>query len=265
MPPTLKRLGQHFLTDRSILARIADSLAPGPDDTVVEIGPGRGALTDELASRAGKVVAIEVDRALAEVLRTRYATRPSVSIVEADALEVRFADLAGDDYLIAANVPYYITTPLLFHGLQHPRARRSVYLIQREVAERLVAVPGNKVYGAITVTLQAVARVELLFGVPPRAFSPPPSVDSAVVRITPRVDPLIPAGDEEKLRKLVQGAFALRRKQMRRVMRTIMGSGAEEAEGLLAAAGLDPDARPETIPPEGFVRLLREMQSATGS
>jgi len=256
-PPTRKSLGQHFLTDRRILGRIADALKLQGDETVVEIGPGRGALTDILAERAGRLIAVEVDRALAAMLRERYARRSNVLIAEADVLEVSLGELAAGPYVLVGNVPYYITTPILFHALQPPRAERSVYLVQREVAERLTTAPGSGEYGALTVNVAAVARAEMLFKVPAGAFAPPPKVESAVVRITPLGSPLVTPAEEDPLRKLVQGAFGMRRKQMRRVIRTLRSLDAAAAESQLERAGIDPEARPETLSVQQFVRLLR--------
>jgi 16S rRNA (adenine1518-N6/adenine1519-N6)-dimethyltransferase len=257
LPPTRKSLGQHFLTDKRILNRIADALHLQGGETVVEIGPGRGALTDILAERAGRLIAVEVDRALAALLRERYARRGNVLIAEADVLEVSLGELAAGPYVLVGNVPYYITTPILFHALQPPRAERAVYLVQREVAERLSARPGTKEYGALTVNVAAVARADTLFNVPAGAFSPPPKVESAVVRITPLATPLVAPAEERPLRLLVQGAFGMRRKQMRRVIRTLRSLDAEAADALLLAAGIDPEARPETLSAEQFVKLLR--------
>jgi 16S rRNA (adenine1518-N6/adenine1519-N6)-dimethyltransferase len=256
-PPTRKGLGQHFLTDRRILGRIADALQLQGHETVLEIGPGRGALTDILAERAGRLIAIEYDRALAALLRERYARRGNVLIAEADVLEVSLGELAAGPYVLVGNVPYYITTPILFHALAAPRAERSVYLVQREVAQRLVARPGSKEYGALTVTVAAVARAELLFGVPAGAFAPPPKVESAVVRITPLAEPFVTRDEEHRLRVLVQSAFGMRRKQMRRVVRTLYSLDAEAADGALARAGIEPDVRPEVLTVEQFVALLR--------
>jgi 16S rRNA (adenine1518-N6/adenine1519-N6)-dimethyltransferase len=256
-PPTRKSLGQHFLTDRRILGRIADALQLKGGETVLEIGPGRGALTDILAERAGRLIAIEYDRALAELLRQRYAKRGHVLIAEADVLEVSLGELAAGPYVLVGNVPYYITTPILFHALTPPRADRSVYLVQKEVADRLSASPGTKEYGALTVNVTAVARAETLFKVPAGAFSPPPKVDSAVVRITPLATPLITPAEERPLRTLVQNAFGMRRKQMRRVVRSLYALDVAAADEVLARAGIEPEVRPETLSPQQFVGLLR--------
>lgn len=256
-PPTRKSLGQHFLTDRRILSRIADALHLDGGETVLEIGPGRGALTDILVERAGRLIAIEYDRALAEMLRQRYARRNNVLIAEADVLAVSLGELAAGPYVLVGNVPYYITTPILFHALVPPRAQRSVYLVQKEVADRLSAAPGTKEYGGLTVNVAAVARAETLFKVPAGAFSPPPKVDSAVVRITPLATPLISLEEERAFRLLVQGAFGMRRKQMRRVLRSLYGIDAVAADAILGATGIDPEVRPETLTPEQFARLLR--------
>ena len=261
-PPTRKSLGQHFLTDRRILGRIADALQMKGGETVVEIGPGRGALTEILAERAGRLIAIEYDRALADLLRQRYARRGNVLIAEADVLETALGALAAGPYLLVGNVPYYITTPILFHALVPPRAEKAVYLVQKEVADRLVAAPGTKEYGALTVNVAAVARAERLFTVPAGAFSPPPKVQSAVVRITPLATPLVAANEERPLRTLVQNAFGMRRKQMRRVVRSLLNLDVERADRLLAMAEVDPEVRPETLSPTQFVALLRASAAA---
>jgi 16S rRNA (adenine1518-N6/adenine1519-N6)-dimethyltransferase len=260
-PPARKSLGQHFLTDRRILGRIADALHLTGTETVLEIGPGRGALTDLLVDRAGRLIAIEYDRALAELLRQRYAKRGNVLIAEADVLEVSLGDLAAGPYVLVGNVPYYITTPILFHALVPPRAERSVYLVQREVADRLGAKPGTKEYGALTVNVAAVAKAESLFRVPAGAFSPPPKVESAVVRITPLAQPLVTPAEERPFRLLVQGAFGMRRKQMRRVLRSLYSLDVERADALLDRSGIDGEVRPETLSAEQFARLLRAVKA----
>lgn len=262
LPHARKRFGQHFLRDRGTLGRIADALGLTGAETVVEVGPGRGALTDLLAPRARRLVAVEIDRDLAAHLRARYAGRPHVEVLEADVLKVDLGAVAGPDFVLAGNVPYYITTPILFHALRPPRPARAVYLVQKEVADRITAAPGGKAYGALSANVQAFARAESLFRVPPMAFDPPPKVDSAVVRLTPRAEPLVRADEERRYRTLVQGAFALRRKQMVRVVRTLGALGPAPAAAVLEAAGVEPEARPETLTPDAFVRLLRALDAA---
>jgi len=258
-PPVRKSLGQHFLHDRTFLTRIVDALAPSRDETVVEIGPGRGALTDLLRERAGRVIAIEYDRKLAALLQERYAGDDQMRVIEADVLSVDLGAAAGGDYALVGNVPYYITTPILFHSLRRPRAKRSVFLVQREVAERMTAGPGNRDYGALSVNLQVVSKPELLFRVPAGAFQPPPKVESAVVRVIPLDDPLVPSGRERDFRELVQGIFGFRRKQMRRVLRELRDLTPTQAEAILRAAGIDPEARPETLSPTQFVALQERL------
>ena len=254
-PRPRKRLGQHFLTDRGVLTRIADALALTGRETVVEIGPGRGALTELLVARAARVVAVELDGTLAGILRTQYATDPRVTIVERDILDVRPADVAGtDDYVLAGNVPYYITTPILFHVLRPPAPARAVFLVQREVAERVVSPPGSKVYGALSVNVQTVADARILFTVSPRAFAPPPTVDSAVLLVTPRAQPLVVG---EGFAEWVVALFGLRRKQMGRILRTVWRLNPEQAEALLERAGIPADRRPETLSPEALAGLYR--------
>jgi 16S rRNA (adenine1518-N6/adenine1519-N6)-dimethyltransferase len=261
LPPVRKSLGQHWLNDRRILERIADALELGGEETLVEIGPGRGSLTEVLVPRVKRLILVEYDRALAAILRQRYATNPVVEVIEADVLTVDFAGVVGgDDYLLVGNVPYYITTPILFHALQPPRPRRAVYLVQREVATRVASPPGSKEYGALSVNVQAVAHAKTLFKVAPGSFQPPPKVDSAVVRIEPRPDPVISPSEEVAFRRFVLDAFGMRRKQMRRILRAIWSLSVEDAETVLASAGVDPEARPETLPPETFARLLRSRR-----
>jgi 16S rRNA (adenine1518-N6/adenine1519-N6)-dimethyltransferase len=256
-PPVRKSLGQHFLSDVRILGKIADALELTGGETVLEIGPGRGALTDLLVPRSRRLVAIEFDRALAELLRQKYADRPNVEIVQSDVLEADFPVLAGGPFVLAGNVPYYITTPIIFKALEIPRPERAVYLVQKEVADRLAASAGADDYGALSVNVQAVAKVERIARVPAGAFHPPPKVDSAIVRLTPRADPVVTPDEEDAFRAMVQRAFGMRRKQMRRVVRELFDLGAEEAEAHLSAVGVDPQARPETLGAKEFVELMR--------
>ncbi len=263
LPPVRKSLGQHFLRDRRILNHIADALDPRPDETVVEIGPGRGALTEILRERAGCVVAIELDRALAALLSERYAGDSKVRIIQADVLEVNLAEAAGAPYALTGNVPYNITTPILFHALRRPRPARAVFMVQQEVAVRMAAKPGGKEYGALSVNLQAVAAVRLLFGVPAGAFTPPPRVDSRVVEVVPLATPAVSAEEEGGFREFVQAVFGMRRKQMKRVIRGIVPSTVEAAETLLRTASVAPDARPETLTVAQLVDVCRRLRDGT--
>lgn len=257
LPPARKRLGQHFLTDRSALERIVQAVDPRPGETIVEIGPGRGALTDLLAARAERLVCVEVDAMLIPHLRQRYADRPHVTIVEGDVLEVSLPSMIDGPWALVGNVPYYITTPIIFQALRSPRPSRMVFLVQREVAERVAAPPGDDAYGALSVNVQALAHAEVVAKVPAGAFHPRPKVDSAILRLTPRADPVVTTEEEGAFSRMVQGAFGQRRKQMRRVVRELFGLGAEAAEQLLATCGIDVAVRPETLSPDAFARVLR--------
>ena len=254
-----KRLGQHFLNDSRALDAIVQALGPLEGKTVIEIGPGRGALTDRLVERAARVIAIELDRDLAASLRVQHALHPHVQIVEADVLDVALGELAGGPYVLAGNVPYYITTPILFHALTPPRADVAVYLVQREVADRMGAAPGSKIYGALSVNLQAFADVTFVREVGSRSFTPPPKVESAIVRVVPRAQAHVEPQLEAPFRSLVIGAFGLRRKQMIRVMRTLTPLDAAASESLLRGCDIDPMARPETLAHESFARLTRAL------
>ncbi len=206
------------------------------------------------------MVAVEIDRMLAEQLRKRYASRPEVEIVEADVLEIELAAVAGDDFLLIGNVPYYITTPIIFKALDPPIPRRSVFLVQREVAERMAATADTESYGALTVNLAIVANVEIIAGIPASAFKPPPKVESCVIRLTPRAEPLVAVDSLKGFRTFVQAVFGLRRKQFQRVLRTVTGLSAEEAVAVLASVGIDSVARPEVVTPADFARLFHELR-----
>ncbi|MEO8225865.1 MAG: 16S rRNA (adenine(1518)-N(6)/adenine(1519)-N(6))-dimethyltransferase RsmA [Gemmatimonadota bacterium] len=262
MARTKRRLGQHFLTDPRILARIADATGAAPGDTVVEIGPGPGGLTAALAATGARVVAIEKDADLVPALRARF---PGSTIIEADALEIDWRAAAAPPagsagaFVVAGNIPYNITTPLIDKALTPPRPSRIVFLVQKEVADRVAAVPGIANYGALSVGVQAAARVERLFGVPAGAFSPAPKVDSAVLRLTPLADPLVGDADRAQFRTMVVGLFGLRRKQLLRAVRELTGWSADRANSVLQRVAIAPAARSETLDPARFAQLYRAL------
>jgi 16S rRNA (adenine1518-N6/adenine1519-N6)-dimethyltransferase len=256
VPRAKRRLGQHFLSDPRILERIADALGATERDTVLEIGPGPGGLTTVLAERAGRLVAIEKDAELVPALRARF---PGVTVVEGDALELDWHALAGIGALVAGNIPYNITSPLLDKALTPPRPPRVVFLVQKEVADRVTADPGRGTYGALTVGVQAVARAERLFVVPAGAFHPRPKVDSAVLRLTPLDPPLVADSEVPHFRRLVVGIFGFRRKQLGRGVRELTGWAPEQVADALARADIDPAARPETLSPPAFLGLYRAL------
>ena len=254
MPHPKKRLAQHFLHDPRILRRIVDALEPRPGETVLEIGPGPGGLTAHLRDRVSRLVAIEKDSDLIPGLRKRF---PLLELVAGDALELDWHQIAGPGpFRVIGNIPYNITSPLLEQALRPPRPPVIVFLVQKEVAERVIADPGGAEYGALSVGVQSVARAERVFTVPAGAFTPRPKVDSAVLRLRPRPDPLIPDEQVAPFRRFVVGLFGFRRKQLVRGLRELVGVGPEQSTAWLLAAGLDPTARPQELSPEAFARLF---------
>lgn len=248
-----KRFGQHFLHDVGILQRIVECIAPQANDRLVEIGPGEGALTLPLLKAAGKLTAIELDRDLIEPLRARAQAIGELTIVNADVLKVDLRELAqGTPLRVVGNLPYNISTPILFHCLNHADAIRDMhFMLQKEVVERMAAAPGSKIYGRLSVMLQLRCSVEPLLHVPPGAFRPPPKVDSAVVRLTPLPATALPNVDMDLLERIVRAAFGQRRKTLSNALSTI----ATSAE--MNAAGIDPRARAEQLPPAAFVALAQ--------
>lgn len=255
-PPRRKRFGQHFLHDPAVLQRIVAAIAPGAGDRLVEIGPGRGALTRHLLQAGGGALdAIEIDRDLAALLRTDLAGYPHFVLHPADALEFDFAALAqerGGPLRVVGNLPYNISTPLLFHLLDQRGAIVDLHvMLQREVVDRLAAQPGDDHYGRLTVMTAPWASIERLFDVGPGAFQPPPQVWSAVVRVTMRPQPAFPVSPHYA--EIVAAAFAHRRKTLRNALRNLVTL--EQIE----RCGLDPGARPETFAPAAFNALARTL------
>jgi 16S rRNA (adenine1518-N6/adenine1519-N6)-dimethyltransferase len=251
-----KSFGQHFLHDRSYIDRIVRAIAPRQDDTVIEIGPGEGALTLPLLAVAGKLTAIELDTDLIPELAARATTTGALEIIQADVLRVDFTALArrlGVPRLrIAGNLPYYISSPILFHCVEHAAAIQDMhFMLQKEVVDRMAAAPGSKVYGRLSVMLQLACRVEPLFTVPPGAFRPPPKVDSAVVRLLPLAPEHRHDANPERLQAIVKAAFGQRRKTLANGLKQLLGSDA------IASAGIDPKSRAETLAPLDFVSLAK--------
>ena len=242
-----KRFGQHFLVDTSAIRKIVDAVAPRTDDLVVEIGPGLGAITLPLMERLDHLHVVEIDRDIAGRLRSSQDPA-KITIHEADALRFDFTAL-GSDLRIVGNLPYNISTPLLFHiAASTKNIRDCHFMLQREVVDRMVAEPGGKDYGRLSVMLQYRFRMGKILDVPPGAFNPPPKVQSAVVRMVPIAEPKVRADDEGMLSELVRRAFTQRRKTLRNAL-----SGLLDEAGFVEA-GLDPGVRPETVGVEGFVR-----------
>jgi 16S rRNA (adenine1518-N6/adenine1519-N6)-dimethyltransferase len=252
-----KRFGQHFLHDRGVLERIAREMRLAPDEALVEIGPGRGALTELLVGRTRSFDAIEIDRDLAAALRQRWGTTAGFTLHETDALDFDFRRLSAERaqrLRVVGNLPYNISTPLLFHlAAAHDAIVDLHVMLQKEVIDRIAAAPGTSQYGRLTVMLAPWFEAMHLFDVGPGAFSPPPRVWSAVARLTVRREPafaLPPA-----FARTVSTAFSQRRKTLRNALRTLMDSDA------IVAAGIDPSLRPEVLSPAEFARLAAQVPS----
>jgi 16S rRNA (adenine1518-N6/adenine1519-N6)-dimethyltransferase len=248
-----KRLGQHYLLDGNLLARIVSLAGDLGGCTVLEIGPGPGGLTRALlSSKAERVIAIETDRRCVEALGELSAEAGGrLQVIEADALKVDLETLAAGPLTIVANLPYNVGTALLLRWLDQLQHVRSMTLMfQREVAERLIAPPGSRGYGRLSVIVQWLCEAERLMNLPGRAFVPPPKVASSIVRLTPRPEPLAPAS-QRALERVVAAAFGQRRKMLRTSLKTL----GQDPIPLLAAAGIPETARAEEIDVRGFCRL----------
>jgi len=247
-----KRFGQNFLHDRGVIGRIIAAVAPEPGQHLVEIGPGQGAITGPLLAAAGRLDAIELDRDLAATLRERFATERGFRLHEADALRFAVCSLqeADEPLRLVGNLPYNISTPLLFHLLDQRHCIADMhFMLQKEVVDRLAAPHGSRTYGRLSVMVQVHCRVESLFTIGPGAFFPAPKVDSAVVRLIPYAEPPWPVNDQAHLGRLVAMAFGQRRKTLRNNLKGLVGPE------IFAEAGIDPGARPEQLPPAAFVTL----------
>ena len=252
-----KHLGQNFLHERGVIERIVQAIDPRPGDAIVEIGPGQGALTFPLLDRHGALTAIEFDRDLHAPLQAAAHGHGELRLVEGDVLGVDFTALAGQGRIrLVGNLPYNLSSPILFHALDHAAAIRDMhFMLQKEVVERMAAPPGSKVYGRLSVMLQAYCTVTPLFTVPPGAFRPAPKVDSAVVRLVPRAAGSAGIGDHGRFAAIVRAAFGQRRKTLRNALAGVLKPAA------IVAAGLDPGARAEQLSVADFV-LLAGLEAA---
>jgi 16S rRNA (adenine1518-N6/adenine1519-N6)-dimethyltransferase len=259
--PVRKRFGQHFLHDPGVIRRIIDAVAPAAGERLVEIGPGRGALTWGLLERAGRLDVIEIDRDLAQALSADPRARGRLHVHTGNVLDTDFVRLrgAGAPLRVVGNLPYNISTPLLFHLLTQRTAIGEMYfMLQKEVVDRMASQPGNKDYGRLTVMLAAAAEVEALFDVGPGAFQPRPKVWSAIVRLRPSAAPRFEIGKEGALRTLVTAAFSHRRKTLRNGLKGLLTPQDIES------CGIDPQLRPETLAPAQFGLLAAHYSRLVG-
>ncbi len=260
-----KRWGQHFLCDPAVARRIVDAAQLGPDATALEIGPGLGALTDALAARARRLYLVEIDRGLAARLRERHAAQPHVHVLVGDVLDLPLDTLLPEDEVtVVANLPYNVSTPVLFRLLAlRGRVRRAVLMLQREVAVRLAAGPGDDARGVLSVMVQTWAAVRLAFGVSRRSFLPRPRVDSAVVVLDIATAPRVALRDVATYEAVVRAAFGQRRKMLRNALGALAGGrglGPAALDACLARAGVPPQARAETLALEDFARLAAALE-----
>lgn len=256
--PPLKSLGQHFLSDPGIARRIVEAAHVGAGDTVLEIGPGRGILTRALLDTGATVTAVEIDRGLHDALAAEMADEDRLTLHHNDALRFDPGRL-GEHYKVVANLPYQVTTPLLFHLLEaSPPPDLVVVMIQKEVADRIVAEPGSKTYGVLSLGVMARGEAKRCFTVPPGAFRPPPRVKSAVIRVDTRPHPALSGLDVGEFMKVVRAALGTRRKTLNNALGAL-GRPKEAIRAALNEAGIDPSARGETLNFDNFARLAQAL------
>lgn len=260
-----KRLGQNFLVDRNILTKIADSCAISPEQYVVEIGPGLGTLTRELSGRCRGVMAIEIDHSLEDILNELVKEKPNLRIVFQDVLKVdieteltkAFGLEKVTPYQVCANIPYNITTPIIFKLLEDcPNMQAATLMMQKEVGERIMASPGTKEYGRLTITTGFYAKVQHVMNVSRHCFYPQPDVDSAVLKILPQYPKRILINNDELFKNFIAAAFQKRRKTILNIVNSFFSTGKEEAEQKLNQIGLKANLRPENLSLDDIARLL---------
>jgi 16S rRNA (adenine1518-N6/adenine1519-N6)-dimethyltransferase len=262
-----KSLGQNFLIDPNLQRKIVAELALRPGDEVLEVGPGKGALTRHMVGRCRRLILVELDSALAEALDTQFGERAGVTVVTGNILDSHVSELSEDveELKVVGNIPYNITTPILFHLLTRPRPREILLMVQKEVGDRILARPGGSEFGALTVGVQAAADAERVLKVPPSAFRPTPAVESVVIRIRPHHPPRLTAEEEEDLRDLTRSAFQKRRKQLQSILRARPDGPLSHRQiaALEAETGFDLRRRPETFSPSELILLSRCLRELT--
>lgn len=252
-----KRFGQNFLHDQGVIRRIVSAIQPTPKHRLLEIGPGQGAITEELLESGCDLSVIELDRDLLPLLEEKFSSKSNFHLFQGDALKFDIQTLAGKDKLrVVGNLPYNISTPLIFHLLAQQSSIADMhFMLQKEVVERLAAASGSKAYGRLGIMAQYYCQVERLFDVPPEAFSPQPKVQSAIVRLTPHQTLPHPAKDVAQLQKVLRSAFNQRRKTLRNNLKELISSDG------LDKLGIDPGLRPERLELADFVAIANSVQS----
>jgi 16S rRNA (adenine1518-N6/adenine1519-N6)-dimethyltransferase len=260
-----KKWGQHFLIDRNILNKVIRTAQVEKKDLVLEIGPGLGEMTLALARQARKVIAVEIDPKLVEILKKKAVDYPNVEVLKGDILKIDFNQLfdrEGGRIKVVANLPYQISAPLLFRFIESKEVFSTLTLmLQKEVAERMVATPGTKEYGPLSIFVQLFSNVSICFYIKPSTFSPPPKVDSAVVNIVFREKPIVKLEDEKWFRKVVRGCFGYRRKTLINGLKHSGLSLLKDLEQRIESIGIDPRRRPETLTIQEFARLAEALNT----
>ncbi|MGI6096953.1 MAG: 16S rRNA (adenine(1518)-N(6)/adenine(1519)-N(6))-dimethyltransferase RsmA [Dethiobacteria bacterium] len=265
-----KNWGQNFLVDENILVKIVDAAELSKDDRVLEIGPGLGVLTMSLAERAAEVIAVEIDQGLFSILEQNLADFKNVKLVQGDVRKLDLSRLCREswgekDFVIVANLPYYLTTPFIFQVLKESTValKRALFMVQREVAQRMVALPGSSNYGTLSILCRYYTEPEYLFNVPQNVFFPRPAVESAVVRLVIR-QPKLDVGDQSLFWELIKGVFQMRRKTVLKGLLHIFPLSRETGEEILTRAGIPPQLRPEKLSIEQFAKLSRILYNLRG-
>jgi 16S rRNA (adenine1518-N6/adenine1519-N6)-dimethyltransferase len=261
-----KSLGQHFLQDRAVVERTVHAAGLGPDDVVLEVGPGLGVMTERLVEVSGRVIAVEIDHRLAARLREQFEGVDRLSVVEADAARATPEELlqlgganADGPYMMAGNLPYNAGAAIVRNFLEARHTPRAmVVMLQREVADNMVAEPGD--LGLLGVSVQVYARPKKLLNVPPRAFYPPPKVTSSVVRLDLLPEPLVLPGERQRFFKVLRAGFSAPRKQLRNTLAQGLGIGPAEAAAALDSAGIDARRRPQELSVQDWLQLARCIQ-----